>query len=146
MTSPPRRLGLSRGLRSHLVQQAAAAFPAEACGLLHGRRRGAALWIDGAAPARNLCAGAARDRFELDPADRIALQRRLREAGAAARILGAWHSHPSGDARPSAQDAARAWEPGLLWVIVAGDRLSAQIATGLCGSPDTAFLPLALWP
>ncbi|QDX24818.1 M67 family metallopeptidase [Sphingomonas suaedae] len=96
-----------------LIQQAAAeAAPLEACGLLFG---------DGAIARASVAANVAADptcRFEIDPGALIAALRAEREGGE--RVIGYWHSHPSGDAMPSATDAAMAAPDGKLWLIAAG--------------------------
>ena len=35
------------------------------------------------------------------------------------RIIGHYHSHPNGRSMPSTRDLAMAWEPELVWLIVA---------------------------
>lgn len=54
-----------------------------------------------------------RTAFELDAGFVAAVLRRHGE-----RLVGFWHSHPSGDARPSASDRATAW-PGT-WTLIVG--------------------------
>ena len=68
-----------------------------------------------------------QDRFELDPRARFAAERAVRGTGD--RVVGHWHSHPNGSARPSATDLAQAWEPDLVWLIVA-------VAAGGNGRPQ----------
>lgn len=72
-------------------------------------------------------------RFEIDPAALIAALRAERAGGE--RVIGYWHSHPSGDATPSATDAAMAAADGKIWVIVAGEAVTAwrAAAGGLHG-------------
>ncbi len=111
-----------------LIQQAAAeAAPLEACGLLFG--------VDGVERA-SVTANVSDDpsrRFEIDPAALIAALRA--ERGDGDRVIGYWHSHPSGDATPSATDAAMAAADGKIWVIAAGDAVTAWRAgaSGLHG-------------
>lgn len=103
---------ISRSLLDRLLTQAAASPDAEICGLLFGTD-------DCIAEARatdNVAADPAF-RFEIDPAALIAAHRRARAGGP--RIIGCFHSHPAGSARPSAQDAADAAADGMLWMIVA---------------------------
>jgi proteasome lid subunit RPN8/RPN11 len=107
-----------------IADQAEAAYPDEACGLLLGFER-----VDGdievsrVAPSENMAAPARRDRFEIDPELRLRVMRELRQAepaamaGAGQRIIGHYHSHPDGSARPSATDLSMAWEPDLVWMI-----------------------------
>lgn len=87
--------------------------PREACGLLFGE-------VDAitAMQAVDNVAEAPERRFEIDPAALFAALRAERAGGA--RIVGYWHSHPSGDATPSVTDAAMAEPDGKLWLIVAG--------------------------
>lgn len=103
---------ISTGLRARITA-AAAASSDEICGLLFGAPDA----IEAALPCRNVAADPHR-RFEIDPAALIAAYRATRGGGPA--LLGCYHSHPGGDATPSAQDAADAAADGSLWLIVAG--------------------------
>lgn len=88
------------------------AWPEEACALIVGRGEPAAdLRL---VPCTNI-AEDRRRRFEVDPAERIRLELALR--GTPERIVGIWHSHPDGMARPSATDTAMVYEPDLIWLI-----------------------------
>lgn len=62
-------------------------------------------------------------RFEIDPAALFAAIRAERAGGP--QLIGYWHSHPSGDALPSETDAAMAAPDGKLWLIVAGEAITA---------------------
>jgi len=114
------------------IRRHAAAHPrAEICGLLLGVDGR----IDEARPARNVAASPA-DSFEVDPAALFAALRAERAGGPA--LIGHYHSHPAGPARPSARDAAAAAGDGKLWLIVAGGAV-----TGWISRPD-GFVPVAL--
>ena len=97
-----------------LIQRAAAdAVPQEACGLLFD--------ADGAIGAASVEGNVAENpliHFEIDPAALFAAIRAERVGGPV--LAGYWHSHPSGDATPSATDAAMAAPDGRLWLIVGG--------------------------
>jgi proteasome lid subunit RPN8/RPN11 len=94
------------------------AYPEECCGLLiGGRNADGGVRVTEIAEAVNVAPPPRRDRFEVDPAVRFAMMRRLR--GTAQGIVGHYHSHPDGPARPSAHDAASTYEPELIWLIVA---------------------------
>ena len=111
-----------------LIQRAAAdAAPLEACGLLFG-----ADGVERASVEANVADDPTR-RFEIDPGALIAALRAERAGGE--RLIGYWHSHPSGDATPSTTDAAMAVADGKLWVIVAGEAVTAWRAgaSGLHG-------------
>lgn len=108
-----------------LIQQASAdAAPLEACGLLFGSDG-----VERASVEANVADDPTR-RFEIDPAALIAALKAERTGGD--RVIGYWHSHPSGDATPSATDAAMAAADGKIWVIVAGAALTAW-RTGTSG-------------
>jgi proteasome lid subunit RPN8/RPN11 len=99
-----------------IVERCRAAYPLEACGLLIGRIGVGARWhVARTAHSENLSA-TPETAFEIDPALQIRLHRELR--GGPERIVGLYHSHPNGQARPSAKDAAMIYEPGLAWLIV----------------------------
>lgn len=94
---------------------AAAGFPHEVCGLLTGRRRDGAAEVVRATRARNLRRDRPGDRYELDPDDFLAEDRRARRDGL--DILGFWHTHPDHPARPSSTDLETAW-PGYAYLII----------------------------
>ncbi|MBY9061821.1 M67 family metallopeptidase [Sphingomonas yunnanensis] len=110
-------IDISIRLRDELVAAARGSVD-EVCGLLLGRGER----VERVLPCRNVAATPAT-RFELDPAALLAAHRAARAGGPA--VLGHYHSHPSGDARPSARDAADAAPDGSLWLIVAGGAVSA---------------------
>jgi proteasome lid subunit RPN8/RPN11 len=94
------------------------ALPEEACGLLFG----ASDAVTACEIARNVAQDPVR-QFEVDPAALFAALRAERAGGK--RLIGYWHSHPSGDPTPSATDAAMAAADGKLWLIVAGTSVAA---------------------
>jgi len=100
-----------------IADDAEAAYPLEACGLLVGRLLpGDHRVVARVEPAQNVAAEP-KKIFEIDPGLRIGLERELR--GQALSVIGHYHSHPDGPARPSARDLAMALEPDLAWLIVA---------------------------
>ena len=108
----------------------------EICGLLLGREG----TIEEARACRNVAADPAT-RFEIDPAALLAAHRAARSGGRA--VIGCYHSHPSGSARPSPRDAADAAPDGSLWLIA-----SATAITAWCAVADGAihgrFVPVGL--
>ena len=113
------------------IQRAAAEDPArEVCGLLFGG--------DGEITDVQVTENIAEnpDRyFEIDPRALFAALRAERAGGP--KLAGYWHSHPSGDATPSATDEAMSDADGKLWLIVAGDTVGAWRAdpAGLAAVP-----------
>jgi proteasome lid subunit RPN8/RPN11 len=122
-----KRIVLPAVLGEQILREARAAHPRECCGLLEG----CGARIAAVHPMRNLAA--APDRFEIDPAGQFRLMR------AGAKIVGCYHSHPNGAARPSPRDAAQAGEIGFLWLIAA-DTLGAFAWDGV------GFEPVVLVP
>ncbi len=105
---------MTPGQLKQIVDAAEAAWPAECCGLLVGRSRGRDIHVAEVAPSDNVAASG-HDRFEVDPALRLGLEKRLR--GGRDRVVGLYHSHPNGSAMPSATDLGSIWEPDLIWLI-----------------------------
>jgi proteasome lid subunit RPN8/RPN11 len=88
-------------------------YPHEICGVLVGPRGGRT--ATEAKRARNLIVERSRDRYEIDPADHLRIQR---EADADGHdIIGYYHSHPDHPAQASRFDTERAWS-GYVYVIV----------------------------
>jgi proteasome lid subunit RPN8/RPN11 len=95
-----------------LLAEAARTAPEECCGLLLGRGER----IARITPAANV-ADDRRSRFEIDPAALVAAHRAARTGGP--DLVGYYHSHPAGHARPSAVDCAHASGDRRVWAIVA---------------------------
>lgn len=126
-------IGLPQPLRQALLAQAAAAHPAECCGLLEGVREAGTIRILALHPSPNL-SPSPQTAFEIDPALQFQLLRGLRGTGR--QIVGCYHSHPNGKAGPSSRDRAQHCENGFVWVILATGVISAYLA------PD--FTPLTI--
>jgi len=103
---------VSRSVLIGIRQISADAAPREACGLLFGAPDQITDW-----QAVENVAEEPERRFEIEPGALFAALRAERAGGP--KILGYWHSHPSGDATPSVTDAAMAQPDGKLWLIVA---------------------------
>ena len=135
---------LPAALLRRIEVAAQAAYPEECCGLLIGFRESeGGVQITRVEESANVAPPSRRDSFEVDPALRFATMRRLR-AGRE-EIVGHYHSHPDGPARPSGRDAAQAYEPELVWLIVAiaGDR-SMETTAWLYDPPIAAFRSILL--
>jgi len=117
------RAELPSALADALRAAAGAAYPNECCGLLEGMRTGNVFHVQALHPARNLAARS--DRFEIDAADHIAAQKAARANGRT--IIGCYHSHPDGAARPSDTDGLGAAQDDFLWLIVAGQELGCFV-------------------
>jgi proteasome lid subunit RPN8/RPN11 len=117
------KLVLPEQLQTQILAEAKAAHPGECCGLIIGARDGDAATALSLHPARNLAAR--DDRFEIDPADHFAALKAARASGLA--VIGCYHSHPDGAARPSQRDLAGAGEDGFVWLIAAGGDLAVFV-------------------
>lgn len=106
------RLTLTPAAHAAIIAAAEVAAPSEACGLLLGTET----QIETAQPAANVHPEPTR-HFEIDPAALIAAHKAARTGGP--QVLGYFHSHPNGLARPSATDAAMASGDGRIWAIAA---------------------------
>lgn len=112
------RAGISRTVLEAIRTHAAAEAPREACGLLFA----SADRIEVVRATRNVADEPER-RFEIDPAALFAAIRAERAGGP--RLAGYYHSHPGGRAEPSDTDRASAAGDGRLWLIVAGEEVTA---------------------
>jgi proteasome lid subunit RPN8/RPN11 len=116
--APPESILVAAAVLEAIVEHARREAPRECCGLLVGNR----YQVDESLPAVNIAAE--QSRFLIDPADHIALNRRLRGSGR--EVVGAYHSHPNDQPVPSHRDIAEAHYPDFLHLIVS-----------LIGDPET---------
>jgi proteasome lid subunit RPN8/RPN11 len=96
-----------------------ACWPREACALLVGAWQGHNCRVDEVVCSANIAADP-QHFFEIDPAVRIRTEVRLR--GTDRGIVGVFHTHPDGPARPSAADARMVIETGFIWLVAAAQR------------------------
>jgi proteasome lid subunit RPN8/RPN11 len=108
----PFRIVLDAAARADMLQHAREEAPNECCGLLVGHRGS----VERSVRARNL--QSSPTRYLVDPADHFGAIRTARSQGQ--RVMGAYHSHPSGAPAPSESDIAEAsGGRDFLYVIVA---------------------------
>lgn len=124
-------LRLSRQQRQQLLDWAAEAHPQECCGLLLAAADGVELQL-----ANNVASDPLR-HFEIDPSALIAAEKAERDG--ALQIIGYFHSHPNGLARPSETDADMAIADGRIWLIISDEEI-----TGWQKSISTGFVDVAL--
>ena len=98
-----------------IIVAAEESCPEEACGLLWGKRCEADVYVASVYQSKN-CADDPRTKFEVNPQLRFDLERLAREGEM--DVVGLYHSHPNGSAKPSEIDLSRAWETSLIWVII----------------------------
>lgn len=129
-------LAITSDLVGQILRDAAASPGAEVCGLLFG----SADAVTAIRPCRNVAGDPSR-WFEIDPAALLAAHRAARSGGPA--IVGHYHSHPTGDPRPSPRDAASAAPDGAMWLIAGGGALRGWRAVA-DGPVEGRFAPVAL--
>lgn len=108
-------LSVSVAALDRMKADAEAAYPHEACGLLAGNGRTALE----AHTVKNLNTERARDRYLMDAADQLRIEKEVRSRGHA--IVGSYHSHPDHPSLPSEEDRQRAeevWGPCESWSYV----------------------------
>lgn len=111
-------LEILTSINKQICAHARREHPREACGLLLGRGDR----IEAIVEAPNVADRPEQD-FEIDPVVLLRCHREAREGGRA--LLGWYHSHPNGRPEPSATDAARVEDDGMIWLIAADDKLHA---------------------
>ncbi len=109
---------ISSALVDGMIAEAARTPDVEVCGLLFGTM----LRVASFQPTRNVAADPAH-HFEIDPAALLAAHKAERVGDA--RLLGHYHSHPSGAGAPSLHDRAASSGTGRLWIIIAAGNVTA---------------------
>lgn len=131
------KLTLPPALQARIEAEARAAYPAECCGLIEGVADAGVMHALALHPARNIAARA--DRFEIHAADHFAALKAARAHGRA--IIGCYHSHPDGVARPSETDLAGGGEENFVWVIAALAQAEGPVALAAFAYSALCFLP-----
>lgn len=90
-----------------MVDHGRACYPKECCGIMLGTVNGDSRTVTLAIACKNAYEGEQRDRFQLDPRDQLAADRKARELGVS--VLGFFHSHPDEDSYFSATDLKNSW-------------------------------------
>jgi desampylase len=124
-------LHISSELHAWLIDAAANSPDAEICGLLTGTT-----CVERLIPARNVADDPQRS-FEIDPEALFSAIRAERRGEY--RLLGYYHSHPSGDAFPSARDVEQATCDERVWLII-----GANDVRGWTKTDEEGFAPVRL--
>lgn len=110
-------------IRDRIRERAHEGRPEEICGVLGGEYDpgpGGRSHVHSQYPTTNV-ADSPHTRYRIDPEEQLAVFERLEDRGE--DIVGFYHSHPRGPARPSETDAARATWPDRSYLIVSLDPL-----------------------
>jgi proteasome lid subunit RPN8/RPN11 len=138
------KLSFPTDLLAKMRTFAEAAYPYEGCGVLLGKTASDQALVTEVIQGHNLVIDRRHDRYELDPKDIIASERKARERGE--DVIGFYHTHPDHPARPSQFDTDRAW-PGYHYVVVAveqGRQASATAWRLIQSQPASQFLETEL--
>lgn len=130
-------INISRQQQQLLLAWALDAGGHECCGLLLG--------TDDEVECVELTANVAREpanSFEIDPTALISAEKQARQGGL--KIVGYFHSHPNGVARPSNRDAEMAADDGRIWAIIAGDQITAWRPKREKDGAPVLFEPVAI--
>lgn len=96
-------------------RHASASYPEECCGVLIGRARPGATYVERVLAVGNEREDSRHNRYLISPETVLAAHKEARAQGL--EIVGYYHSHPNHPARPSEFDREYAW-PGVSYLIV----------------------------
>ena len=94
-------------LLDSLVAHAECSYPNECCGILVGRRSNTNALVDRVIASPNIAGIDRRHNYQIDWQTLLETQRQARADQM--EIIGFYHSHPDGSARPSQRDLDHAW-------------------------------------
>lgn len=124
------KAALTAAARKAIQAAAEAGYPHEVCGVLLGRG-GDSPVIEEAHACPNLNQQRSRDRYELDPAAQLRIEKSARERGL--DVLGYYHSHPDHPALASDTDNSLSWEATYY--------LIQAVSQGRCGDLRAWYRP-----
>ena len=134
------KLILPEALQARIEALAWDAFPEECCGLMEGIIDRQTVEVLVLHPARNIAS--ASDRFEIHPEDHFAALKAARANRRA--IIGCYHSHPGGNARPSETDRRGGGEENFVWLIAAPMGRDGPVAVEAFVYSAMSFRPMEL--
>jgi len=110
---------ISRKVINQMIEHARREHPMECCGLLYGSRE----LIDGIRLARNQ--KQSNREFSVSPKDLLEFFKELRANGK--NHLGVYHSHPSSEPHPSAQDVIEFHYPEVSYWIISLEKYKPRV-------------------
>lgn len=114
---------VTRAVVANLLMEADRHAPQECCGILLGGLNHINLLL----PAPNV-ADRPDVHFEIDPAILLHAHRRERQGGA--KVIGYYHSHPTGSSAPSDTDCEHSTGDLRVWAIIAAGQVAFWRDTG----------------
>jgi proteasome lid subunit RPN8/RPN11 len=129
-------LRISRSNYDSLRRHSEETYPYECCGVLLGQADGDARVVTSVARCGNTRADSPQNRYNIDPAELVRIQREGRERGE--DIVGFYHSHPDHPARWSETDLAEAHWFCCSYVITSVEKGKAVVTNSfeLVGSEE----------
>jgi len=115
-------LVIPHNLLKKIIKHARETYPNECCGILLGTHTKAGRRVTAIHEAQNKNKKQARDRFEIDPLEYMAVENSTRDKGV--EVVGFYHSHPDHAPQPSTFDAIRAWPTSSLSYVIVGVKKS----------------------
>ena len=107
---------LTKALFDNIIEDSKNAYPHECCGALLGCVEGDEKTVSAVRLLRNMNEERAADRYEIDPAELLKVEKEGAKNGL--DVVGFYHSHPDHPSKPSGFDRERAW-PDYSYIIVA---------------------------
>jgi len=106
---------IDRTARSAVDEHAQREFPYECCGILIGRRHRGRIRVGRVVPSENIAEGNRFTNYQIDWKTLLETRRSLR--GEPCEIVGFYHSHPDGTARPSRRDEEFVWAEHVYLIV-----------------------------
>ncbi len=119
---------LPKKIYEGMVVHAKENFPNEVCGLLCGQSG----CVTNILPAHNISPTPYSD-YQVDPETLLHALRREEEGD---ELIAIYHSHPTSAAYPSATDAAKAYYPNSIYLILSLQKMDAPELTGFFLRPE----------
>jgi proteasome lid subunit RPN8/RPN11 len=129
-------LRISQGHLSSIRRSAERCYPKECCGVLLGKLVEGERVVFEVISCTNVADGDQRDRYHIDPAELIDIQKRARDSGL--DIVGFFHSHPDHAAVASRTDLREAlWFANSYLIVEVNQGRAGEIGSFvLCGTDE----------
>jgi proteasome lid subunit RPN8/RPN11 len=128
-------LRISKGHLHSVRRSAESCYPNECCGVLLGKLVDGERVVFEVVSCKNVAAGDQRDRYHIDPAELIDVQKRARDGGL--DIVGFFHSHPDHPPAASRTDLKEAlWFACSYLIVEMRDGRAADVASFVLAGTD----------
>jgi proteasome lid subunit RPN8/RPN11 len=129
-------LRISQGHLSSIRRSAEKCYPKECCGVLLGKLVDGERFVSEIVSCKNVAEGDQHDRYHIDPAELIEIQKSARDSGL--DIVGFFHSHPDHPAVASRTDLREAlWFANSYLIVEVNQGRAGEIGSFvLCGTDE----------